>query len=97
MVITSLVSFLQSITIANRAVCCNWSSQRKYFDADFGGSSLRLFADGVLVDPATDGIKVLLEAKRNPANDNRLSLQVSAEIAVFIKTSPTPLKVLSLS
>lgn len=89
MVITSLVSFLQSITIANRAVRCHWSSRRKYLDANFGGSSLRLFADGVLVDPATDGIKVLLEAKRNPGNDNRLSWQVSAEIAVFIKTSPT--------
>lgn len=92
MVITSLVSFLQSITIANRAVRCEWSSQRKYLTANFGGSSLSLFADGILVDRATNDIKVLLEAKRDPGNDKRLSWQVSAEIAVFIKTSPTPPK-----
>ncbi|KAF9253740.1 hypothetical protein DTO006G1_8833 [Penicillium roqueforti] len=45
-----------------------------------------------LVNPATNEIKALLEAKKDSRNKTQVSWQISAEIAAFIKTSRDPPK-----
>jgi hypothetical protein len=92
MIITSLVSFLRSIAIRNPQVRYDWSSGERHISAQFGQSQLSLFVDGALVNPATNEIKALLEAKKDPKSQTQVSWQISAEIAAFIKTSEDPPK-----
>ncbi|KAJ5800537.1 uncharacterized protein N7518_002605 [Penicillium psychrosexuale] len=98
MIIASLVSFLQSIAVRNPQVRYDWSSHRRHIQAQFAQSQLNLFVDGALVNPATNEIKALLEAKRDSGNKKQVSWQISAEIAAFIsRLRGTRQKVRSLS
>lgn len=93
MIIASLVSFLQSIAVRNPQVRYDWSSHRRHISAQFQQSRLNLFVDGALVNPDTNEIKALWEAKKDGTRDQpQVSWQISAEIAAFIKTSRDPPK-----
>jgi hypothetical protein len=64
MVISSLISFLDGITVLCPHVRCGWSVKRRSITGDFGAQKLKVFVDGLLV--ARDGTLV----KIRPSQDD---------------------------
>jgi hypothetical protein len=64
MVISSLVSFLDGITVLCPHVRCGWSAKRRSSTGDFGAQKLKVFVDGLIV--ARDGTLV----KIRPSQDD---------------------------
>ncbi|KAJ5291912.1 hypothetical protein N7478_001163 [Penicillium angulare] len=92
MVISSLISFLDGITVLCPHVRCGWSARRQSITGDFGAQKLKVFVDGLLV--ARDGTpKVLLEAKRRCRQycEPKVCLQETGEFVAFLKSTTTPI------
>ena len=91
MVISSLVNFLDGITLLCPHVRCGWSSKRQLIEGNFGVHKLRVYVDGLLM--AQDrSPKVLLEAKKKlRENSNpQVCWQETAEFVAFLKSATTP-------
>lgn len=91
MVISSLVNFLDGITLLCPHVRCGWSSKRQLIDGDFGVHKLRVYVDGLLV--AQDrSPKVFLEAKKGLRQncEPKVCWQETAEFVAFLKSATTP-------
>ncbi|KAJ5946128.1 hypothetical protein N7454_002967 [Penicillium verhagenii] len=93
-VVSSLMTFLQAITMRHPGVCCDWSSRRKNFRVVFPTrSTLSVKVDGWLFNPITGHVKTLIEVKSAPRalKETYVSRQESAEIFAMIAThSPAP-------
>ncbi|CAI7594424.1 unnamed protein product [Penicillium palitans] len=51
LVVSSLLAFLEAITLRHPDVTCDWSARRRNLTANFGASDLRAIVDGALVNP----------------------------------------------
>ncbi|KAJ5214095.1 hypothetical protein N7449_001264 [Penicillium cf. viridicatum] len=65
LVVSSLLAFLEAITLRHPDVKCDWSTRRRNLKAKFGTSDLRAIVDGALVDPKNNNVQALIEAKKD--------------------------------
>ncbi|KAF4766441.1 hypothetical protein N7455_005335 [Penicillium solitum] len=90
LVVSSLLAFLEAITLRRPDVKCDWFAWRRNLKANFGASDLRAIVDGALVDPRDNDVKALIEAKRERSQgfgkDIRVTWQQSAEVVTAIRT-----------
>lgn len=103
LVVSSLLAFLEAITLRHPDVKCDWSARRRNLKAEFGASDLRAIVDGALVDPKNNNVKALIEAKKDKSKgfgpDIRVTWQQSAEVVTAIRdqniTPGTPVFLIS--
>ncbi|CRL18436.1 unnamed protein product [Penicillium camemberti] len=94
MVVSSLLAFLEAITLRHPDVTCDWSARRRNLKANFGDYDLRAIVDGALVDPKNNNVKALIEAKKEESKGFgqgiRVTWQQSAEVVTIIRTQNLP-------
>jgi hypothetical protein len=86
-VLSSLVGLLQAITMRNPKIKHDCSNQKKPFEIEFSSKSkLTVKIDGWLLDPSTDDVKALIEAKQTIRSsiNTPVSRQESAEVLAFL-------------
>ncbi|CAI7666761.1 unnamed protein product [Penicillium viridicatum] len=90
LVVSSLLAFLEAITLRHPDVRCDWSARRRNLKAKFGASELRAIVDGALVDPRNNNLKALIEAKKASSRGFGANFpttwQQSAEVVTTIRT-----------
>lgn len=90
LVVSSLLAFLEAITLRHPDVTCDWSARRRNLTANFGASDLRAIVDGALVNPRNNKVKALIEARRERSlafrQHNHVTWQQSAEVVTAIRS-----------
>ncbi|KAJ5705204.1 hypothetical protein N7536_000893 [Penicillium majusculum] len=90
LMVSSLLAFLEAITLRHPDVKCDWSARRRNLKANFGTSDLRAIVDGALVGPRNNDVKAMIEAKRERSQgfgkDIRVTWQQLAEVVTAIRT-----------
>ncbi|KAJ5578655.1 uncharacterized protein N7459_007619 [Penicillium hispanicum] len=88
MVFSSLMTFLEAISIRHPDNRCDWSAQRTQITAPFRTKPLRVRVDGRLIHPVSHEIKALVETKKDSRGrvDPHVSWQETAEIVALLKT-----------
>ena len=103
LVVSSLLAFLEAITLRHPDVKCDWSARRRNLKANFGASDLRVIVDGALVDPTNNNLKALIEAKKRSSRGFGETIsatwQQAAEVVTAIRaqnlTPGTPVFLIS--